>query len=204
LQTDYIDVYYAHADDPSTPVEETLAAFDALIRAGKVRTIGASNFEADRLSQALALADEKELPRFIAIQPHYNLIEREYEGELREVGDREKLGCVPYFSLASGFLTGKFRPGGTAETRRGLHSGETHLGNADSVAALEVLLAVADELEAPPAAVALAWLGEQPTVTAPIASARSVDQLEDLLAMVDVSLNDDQRLRLNVSGGQGK
>ena len=117
MQTDYIDVYYAHADDPSTPVEETLAAFDALIRAGKVRTIGASNFEADRLSQALALADEKELPRFIAIQPHYNLIEREYEGELREVGDREKLGCVPYFSLASGFLTGKYRSSSDGQDR---------------------------------------------------------------------------------------
>ena len=113
LGTDRIDLYYAHEDDPSTPIEDSLAAFAELIGEGKVRYVAASNYTAPRLAEALQIAERESLPRYVALQPHYSLVERDiYEGELREVCEREGLACIPYWGLASGFLTGKYRPGG--------------------------------------------------------------------------------------------
>ena len=119
LATDYIDVYFAHADDPGTPLEETLRAFDGLVSEGKVRHIAASNYTAPRLAEALAISRRESLAPYVAVQPHYNLAHREdYEGALRDLSEREHLACVPYFALASGFLTGKYRAGITVDSPR--------------------------------------------------------------------------------------
>ncbi len=191
LGVDHIDLYYAHADDPDTPLAETLGAFGELIGAGKVRAIAASNYSGERLAEALAVSEREGLPRFVALQPHYNLLERDYEDDQRPVCEREDLACFPYYGLARGFLTGKYRPGGeevdsprAAAARRYLDErGERMLAALDEIAA-----AHASE----PAAVALAWLREQDTVLAPIASARDPEQLEPLLASVSLSLSDEE------------
>jgi aryl-alcohol dehydrogenase-like predicted oxidoreductase len=199
LRTDYIDLYYAHRDDPDTAQEETADAFDALVRAGKVRAIGASNFTAERLRSALEISARDGLASYVALQPHYNLMEREeYENALAPLVSSEGLACMPYYALASGFLTGKYRP-------------DTHVDSKRVEAALAYLddrgravLAVLDEIaaghEVPVASVALAWLADQPTVTAPIASARTPEQLAALLPMLDLHLTDDElRLLTHVS-----
>jgi aryl-alcohol dehydrogenase-like predicted oxidoreductase len=197
LQTDRIDLYYAHGDDDeSLPVAGTLAAFGELIREGKVRHIAASNYGAPRLAEALALAQAGDLPSYIALQPHYNLMHREeYEGALAELCAREGLSCVPYFALASGFLTGKYRVG-SADT--GSPRAGTARGYLDDrgLAVLAVLDELAASHDTTVAAVALSWLAAQPTVAAPIASARTPEQLADLLPLADLELGDAELQRL--------
>lgn len=200
LRTDHIDLYYAHKDDHDTAQEETLGAFDALVRAGTVRALGASNFSADRLRSALAISARDGLASYVALQPHYNLLERaEFETSLAPVLAAEGLACLPYFGLAKGFLTGKYRPGTQVDSVRA----EGALAYLDDRGT--GVLAMLDEISAghgvPVPAVALAWLAAQPTVTAPIASARTPEQLAALLPVLDLELTADEvRLLAFVSG----
>ena len=192
LRTDRIDLYYAHKDDPDTAQEETADAFDRLVRAGKVRAIGASNFTAERLRSALEISARDGLASYVALQPHYNLMERdEYESSLAPLLASEGLAGLPYYALAKGFLTGKYRPDTPVDSVRS----EGALAYLDDRG--RSVLAALDEIaagyEVPVPAVALAWLIAQPTVTAPIASARTVGQLEDLLPALDLQLTDDER-----------
>jgi aryl-alcohol dehydrogenase-like predicted oxidoreductase len=195
LQTDVIDLYYAHYDDETTPLEETLQAFDELVTAGKVRYVAASNYSAQRLTEALQTSEKLGVARYVALQPHYNLMERPvYEDELRDVVAAHDLGCMPYFALARGFLTGKYRAGERVDSPRA-EGASKYLGErGDRV--LAALREVAGQTGFPMAAVALRWLADQPTVTAPIASGRSVEQLADLLPMQDLRLADEQRTLL--------
>ena len=200
LQTDRIDLYYTHKDDEAVPLEETLGALDALVREGKVRELGASGYSAARLGEALAVSDRESLSRYQVIQPHYNLLERDaYEGELQDLCEREGLACLPFFSLARGFLTGKYRPGEEADTLRGgfAWSGEW---DARTTALLEALDAVAADHGTTDAAVALAWLHAQPTVAAPIASARTAEQLSQLVPMAALELDAGELERLTRAG----
>jgi aryl-alcohol dehydrogenase-like predicted oxidoreductase len=195
LQTDHIDLYYAHYDDETTPLEETLTAFDELVQAGKVRHVAASNYSAKRLTEALEISERLGLARYTALQPHYNLMERAaYEAELRDVVAEHDLGCMPYFGLARGFLTGKYRAGEQIDSPRAQRASQYVGEKGDRV--LSALAAVADAHGVTGAAVALRWLADQPTVTAPIASGRSVDQLADLLPMLDLVLTEDERRSL--------
>ncbi|MGY2078667.1 aldo/keto reductase [Modestobacter sp. SYSU DS0657] len=192
LQTDHIDLYYAHYDDESTPLEETLRAFDELVQAGKVRYVAASNYSAARLTEALRTSDELGITRYVALQPHYNLMERAvYEDELQAVAAEHQLGVLPYFGLARGFLTGKYRAGESIDSPRAKGAAQYVGEKGDRV--LAALQQVADAYGVTSAAVALRWLADQPTVTAPIASGRSVEQLADLLPMLDLVLTDEQR-----------
>ncbi|MGY1844694.1 aldo/keto reductase [Modestobacter sp. SYSU DS0875] len=192
LQTDHIDLYYAHYDDDSTPLEETLRAFDELVQAGKVRYVAASNYSAVRLTEALRTSDELGVARYVALQPHYNLMERAvYEDELQAVAAEHQLGVMPYFGLARGFLTGKYRAGETIDSPRAKGAAQYVGEKGDRV--LAALQQVADAHGVTGAAVALRWLADQPTVTAPIASGRSVEQLADLLPMLDLVLTGEQR-----------
>jgi aryl-alcohol dehydrogenase-like predicted oxidoreductase len=193
LQTDVIDLYQAHQDDAETPLEETLGAFADLIRAGKVRAIGASNYTAPRLAEALKVADANGLPRYVSLQPHYNLVERPlFEGALEDLCLNEKLGVIPYFSLASGFLTGKYRGeadlGKSAARGQGMTKYLTEKGHA----VLAALDAVAGETASTPAQVALAWLMARPSITAPIASASRLEQVGDLARACTLSLSSGQ------------
>jgi aryl-alcohol dehydrogenase-like predicted oxidoreductase len=195
LQVDTIDLYYAHYDDETTSLEETLTAFDELVQAGKVRCIAASNYSAKRLTEALETSQRLGIARYVALQPHYNLMERAaYETELRDVAAEHELGVLPYFGLARGFLTGKYRAGEQIDSPRAKGAAQYVGERGDRV--LAALAEVAAEQGVSGAAVALRWLRDQPTVTAPIASGRSVDQLADLLPMLDLVLSDDQRRRL--------
>jgi aryl-alcohol dehydrogenase-like predicted oxidoreductase len=196
LRTDRIDLYYAHLDDDKTPLADSLAAFGGLIAEGKVRYIAASNYGAPRLAEALELARDGSLPAYVAIQPNYNLMHREeYEGPLARVCSREGLACVPYFALASGFLTGKYRIGAadTGSPRAGTARGYL---DERGLAVLAVLDDVAANHETTVAAVALAWLAAQPTVATPIASARTPEQLAELLPMADLVLGEAELQRL--------
>ncbi|MEA5359579.1 aldo/keto reductase [Amycolatopsis sp., V23-08] len=187
LQTDHIDLYYAHRDDPDTPLEETLTAFDALVRAGKVRHLGASNYSAERLADALSTSDKNGLARFAVLQPHYNLVERDYEHDLAPLVAREGLATLPYFALAKGFLTGKYRSKDeTVDSPRAARASSYLDANGERV--LAVLDEVAQAHGVSVATVALAWLRVQPTVAAPIASARTPEQLTDLIASVTLEL----------------
>lgn len=187
LGTDRIDLYYAHVDDSSTPLEETLSAFDSLVREGKVRHIAASNFTAGRLEEALKIASREGFARYAALQPHYNLVDRErYEGSLAEVVAAHGLACVPYFGLARGFLTGKYRQGSAVDSPRAAKA-SAHL-DARGLAILAALDEIAVAHETSVASVALAWLAAQPTVAAPIASARNTAQLAELLLMAQLQL----------------
>ncbi len=189
LGTDRIDLYQSHADDAETPLEETLAAYDRLIRAGKVRAIGASNYSAARLREALAVAARENLPRYECLQPGYSLAEREgYEAELEPLCREEGIGVISYFSLAAGFLTGKYRQAGAAAGRAREARVSPYL-NPRGLAFLDLLDAVAREHGATPAQVSLAWLIARPGLTAPIASATSVAQLDELLAGVRLALD---------------
>jgi aryl-alcohol dehydrogenase-like predicted oxidoreductase len=189
LQTDHIDLYYAHRDDPDTPLEETLTAFDALVRAGKVRHLGASNYSAERLTDALSISDKNNLARFAVLQPHYNLVERDYERDLAPLVAREGLATLPYFALAKGFLTGKYRSKEeTVDSPRAARASSYLDGNGERV--LAALDEVAQAHGVSVATVALAWLRVQPTVAAPIASARTPEQLTDLIASVTLELSD--------------
>ncbi|MEV5715109.1 aldo/keto reductase [Amycolatopsis mediterranei] len=189
LKTDHIDLHYAHRDDPDTPLEETLEAFDALVRAGKVRYVGASNYTAGRLADALSISDKNGFARFAVLQPHYNLVERDYERDLAPLVEREGLATLPYFALAMGFLTGKYRTkdetGDSPRAARALSYLDK--GGARVLAALDE---VAQAHGVSAATVSLAWLRQQPTVAAPIASARTPGQLTDLIASVSLELTD--------------
>lgn len=188
LQTDRIDLYQSHKDDPDTPQEETLAAYDRLIEAGKVRVIGASNFSAERFAEALKLGETGGLPRYETMQPEYNLYERHgYEGGLAAVCAEHDVGVISYFSLASGFLSGKYRSDADlGKSQRGARSIGKYL-NPRGMRILAALDEVAAETSATPAAVALAWLMAKPHVV-PIASATSVDQLGSLVAAATLKL----------------
>ncbi|MGP4097445.1 aldo/keto reductase [Nonomuraea sp. KM90] len=191
LRTDYIDLYWAHVDDHDTPLVESLAAFDALVREGKVRHVGASNYGAARLAEALKTSEEEGLARYVALQQPYNLVERGYEGELRDVVTQEGLSSTPYFGLARGFLTGKYAPGVSVDSPRAGKAAE-YLETEHGPRTVEALVKVAGERQSAPATVALAWLAAQPTVTAPIASARSVEQLRPLMEAAAVTLSEEE------------
>jgi aryl-alcohol dehydrogenase-like predicted oxidoreductase len=200
LQTDRIDLLWAHYDDPDTDLEETLSAFGELIAAGKVRAIGASNYSAARLAEALALSDRKGLPKYVALQPHYNLVDRDdYEATLAPVVAEHDIAVVPYYGLAMGFLTGKYRPGGDAVDSPRAGAAAKYLDRPDAVAALEAAERIADARGISIAAVALAWLAAQPHVAAPIASARTVDQLADLLPVNALSLTGSELAELSAT-----
>jgi len=189
LQTDHIDLYQAHRDDEATPLEETLEGFAELIAAGKVRAIGASNYSAARLAQALETSARLGLPRYETLQPLYNLVERPaYEAELRAVCGAEDLSVIPYYSLASGFLTGKYRAeADLSKSPRG-GAAKKYL-SAQGRKVLEALDDIAAQYNATPAQVALAWLMVQPTIAAPIASATSLEQLGDIMKAASLSLS---------------
>ncbi|MER8155753.1 aldo/keto reductase [Streptomyces sp. NPDC094472] len=188
LRTDYIDLYYTHYDDPSVPVEEIISTLDELVTEGKVREIAASNVSAERLEAQLTFSTQESLARYVALQPHYNLVSRDtYEGELADVAARHGLATIPYYSLASGFLTGKYRPGTAVDSPRSTGAAQ-YLETERGQKVLAALDDVAANHATEPTTVALAWLLAQPTVAAPLASARSVDQLPPLLASVDLKL----------------
>lgn len=189
LQTDTIDLYQSHRDDPKTPIEETLGAFATLIEAGKVRAIGASNFSADRLEESLAIAGANGLPGYATLQPEYNLYTRDgFETALQPLCVQRTIGVIPYFSLAAGFLTGKYRSEQDfAKSARG--GGMAAYLNDRGFRILAALDAVAEKMSASPAQVALAWLMAQPAITAPIASATSVDQVMLLAKAAEMTLD---------------
>ena len=197
LGIETIDLYYAHKDDGATPLEETLTAFDRLVKAGKIRSIGASNYSATRLAEALDLSEREGLARFEVLQPEYNLMARDkFEGPLQQLCIERGLGVLPYFGLASGFLTGKYRSAeDKAKSVRGPRM-DAYL-NERGFTVLAALDEVAGETGATPAQVALAWLAAQPGVTAPIASATSVEQLEELLGVLTLELSSAQIARLS-------
>jgi aryl-alcohol dehydrogenase-like predicted oxidoreductase len=196
LDTDYIDLYYTHFDKPEIPVEEIIGALDELVTAGKVRAIGASNISAERLAASLEFSDREGLAKYVALQPHYNLVSRDtYEGALQDVAARYGLAAVPYYALASGFLTGKYRPGTTVDSPRAGGAAQ-HLETERGRRVLKALDEIAEAHDAPVATVALAWLAARPTVVAPIASARTVDQLPALLGVADLTLTDAELSRL--------
>jgi aryl-alcohol dehydrogenase-like predicted oxidoreductase len=199
LGIEAIDLYYAHKDDPKTPMEETLGAFDRLVRAGKVKALGASNYSAERLSAALAVSEREGLARFTVLQPEHNLMARgSYEGALQGLCVERGLGVLPYFGLASGFLTGKYRTEADfAKSPRG--GGMARYLNDRGRMVLAALDAVAADAGATPAQVALAWLAAQPGVTAPIASATSVGQLEELIGVMTLDLDEGQIARLDAA-----
>ncbi len=198
LKTDRIDLYYAHKDDPQTPLEETLAAFGKLIADGLIRYAAASNYSAERLGQALELGERDGMASYVALQPHYNLLERdEYEGELASLCERAGVACVPYFGLARGFLTGKYRRDGEdVDSPRAQGVRESYF-NERGFAVLDALDEIAAEHDVAVAAVALAWLAAQPTVIAPIASATSPEQLGELVALAELELTPAELERLS-------
>ncbi|MGW0931916.1 aldo/keto reductase [Streptomyces sp. NPDC002644] len=197
LGTDHIDLYYTHYDQPDTPVEEILLALDQLVREGKVRAIAASNISAERLQESLDFSEREGYARYVALQPHYNLVSRDtYEGPLRDVAERAGLAAVPYYALASGFLTGKYRPGATVDSPRAAGAGK-HLESERGRRVLDALDAIAGAHGAAVATVALAWLASRPTVVAPIASARTAQQLPDLTAVANLRLSEAELARLD-------
>src|SRR5579862_4713879 len=199
LQSDHIDLYYMHNDDPDTPFEESLGAFGELVRDGSVRYVGASNFTGERLSEALAVADREGLPPIVALQNEYNLMTRAYEEDPEPVVAARGLAAVPYYGLASGFLTGKYRPNGAAVDSPRAQSALARLDER-GIAVLTALDEIARERGTTQAAVALAWLAAQPTVVAPIASARTVEQLDELLPFVSLELSEEEIARLSRAG----
>ncbi|GLQ55942.1 aldo/keto reductase [Devosia nitrariae] len=200
LQTDYIDLYQSHRPDPDTPHEETLEAYDHLVQAGKVRVIGSSNFTPTMIREALETAVIKSLTRYESEQPLYNLYERDtFDGELQELAIEEGIGIIPYFSLAAGFLTGKYRSAEDfGKSPRGARM-DKYL-NEKGMRILAALDEVSAAHEATPAEVALAWLVAQPGITAPIASATSLDQLESLAKGVSLKLTNEELSRLTAAG----
>jgi aryl-alcohol dehydrogenase-like predicted oxidoreductase len=189
LKTDYIDLYQSHYDDAGTPIHESLEAYDTLIKAGKVRWIGASNFTAARLKESLEIAQKLSLPKYQTFQPEYNLYKREgYEKELEQVVIDHQLGVLNYYALASGFLTGKYRS--EADLNKSQRGGgiKAYL-NERGFRILKALDQVSEQYNANPASIALAWLIARPSVTAPIASVTNLNQLEDLVKAASLKLN---------------
>lgn len=201
LQTDYIDLYQAHRDDEDTPLQDTLATFDALIKEGKVRAIGASNYSADRLSEALKISADAGLARYETLQPEYNLYDREgFESGLEAVVQQHGLGVINYYSLASGFLSGKYRkPEDAAKSARGQDVVKKYL-NERGLKIIHALVQVAGQHRATPTQVALAWQIARPNITAPIVSATSLAQVDELVKATVLKLSDeDKRLLSEVS-----
>jgi aryl-alcohol dehydrogenase-like predicted oxidoreductase len=202
LQTDRIDLYYAHFDDEHTPLEESLEAFDALAQAGTVRHIGASNYSAERLIAALEFQREHGLAEFTVLQPHYNLVERDSERRLLPIAEGWDLAVVPYFALAKGFLTGKYRPGGEAVASPRAAAAGAYLDRRGA-GVLAVLDEVAAAHQTTVAAAALAWLRAQPQIAAPIASARNAEQLEQILPAATLELSRAELDQLSASTALG-
>jgi aryl-alcohol dehydrogenase-like predicted oxidoreductase len=200
LDTDYVDLYQCHKPDPETPLEETMEALDRLVREGRVRVIGASNFPADLIRKGLDTAVTKTLTRFESEQPEYNLYNRDrYEGDVQKVCVDNDIGVIPYFSLAAGFLTGKYRSEADfGKSARGARM-DRYL-NDKGRRILAALDRVAEETGAQPAEISLAWLIAQPGITAPIASATSVEQVESLARGVNLELSDAQLKLLTDAG----
>jgi aryl-alcohol dehydrogenase-like predicted oxidoreductase len=198
LQTDRIDLYYAHFDDLETPLEESLRTFDSLVKEGKVRHIAASNYSPARLRDALELQREHGLTEFTVLQPHYNLVEREFERTLLPLAQEWDLAVLPYFALAKGFLTGKYRPDGQ-EVQSARAEGARAYLERGGAAVLEALDEVAQAHQTTVVAVALAWLLAQPSVVAPIASARTTEQLEQITPAASLELSPREVARLSAS-----
>lgn len=197
LQTDYIDLYQSHRDDPATPVEETLETYAQLIQQGKVRVIGCSNFTAERIRESLAASRKNGWPRYESLQPNYNLYERAtYESTLEPLALQEKLGVIPYYGLASGFLTGKYRSQDDLKKSQRGQSTKKYL-NDRGFRILQALDQVAERYQTKPAQVALAWLMARQSITAPIASATSVEQLNELTQATKLELDRESIERLN-------
>ncbi len=198
LQTDYIDLYQAHRDDADTPLEETLQAFDELVHQGKVHVIGASNYSAARLAEALQVSQEHGYVRYESLQPLYNLLDREaYERELELLCREHELGVITYFSLARGFLTGKYQPNKALPQSIRAQGVQDRYMNEQGFRILAEVERVASRYHATPAQVALAWIIARPGVTAPIASATSVQQVRELLGAVELKLDDEAITALN-------
>ncbi|WP_374393379.1 aldo/keto reductase [Sphingopyxis sp.] len=200
LATDTIDLYFAHKDDPDVPLDEVLGAFAELVDAGMVRAIGASNYSADRLAEALRVSDANGLPRYTVVQPELNLLDRgQYEGALQKLCIAEGLGVLTYFSLASGYLSGKYRTSDDlGKSPRGARVGRYLEGKGPMV--LTAMEAIAAETGATLSQIALAWVAAQPGVTAPIASATTVEQLDDIMGSLDLALTATQRAALTAAG----
>lgn len=199
LQTDYIDLYYAHRDDPDVPLDEVLSAFGDLVSSGKVRAIGASNYSTARLAEALSISARNNLPAYSVLQPELNLVKRDgFPDDMRRLCEQHKIGVATYFALASGFLTGKYRSKDDfGKSPRGMRM-DGYL-DARGHAVLAAMDNVAAETGASLAQIALAWVMAQPGVTAPIASATSLQQLEDLLGALELELSGDQLAALNAA-----
>jgi len=197
LKTDYIDIYYAHYDDPKTPLVDTVAAFDALVQSGKVRHVGVSNYSASRVAEWLAVCEDNGFAKPIALQPNYSLVARDgFEAEMRPLAAKFDLAVFPYWALASGFLTGKYR---TEADLEGVERGPLvgRFLSADGLAVVAELDTIAQSHQVAIATVALAWTRQQPTIVAPIASARIPEQLDALLASVDLTLSETELQRLD-------
>lgn len=196
LGTDVIDLYQSHKDDEATPLDETLEAYGRLIKAGKVRAIGASNYEAPRLAEALKVSADKGLPRYDTLQPAYNLMDRAIEAQILPLCQKEEVGIITYYSLASGFLSGKYRS--EADLKKSARGGgvKKYL-NEKGFAVLKALDEIAEGHKAAPAQVAAAWVMAKPGITAAIASATSLDQMKDLTAAAHLTLTADDMAKLD-------
>ena len=193
LQTDYIDLYYSHKDDEETPIEETLKAYAQLIAQGKVRYIAASNFGAVRLAQSLKFSADNSIPSYVAVQDHYNLMHRsEFESNQAPLLAQNSITCIPYFGLARGFLTGKYRAGVTVDSLRA--GGITEYQSEKGYAVVSALEEISKVHNSSIAATALAWLRAQPQVSTPIASARTVEQLEEIIQVVELTSDEVAKL----------
>ena len=200
LQVDYIDLYYSHHDDPTVPIAETLGAYAQLIESGKVRYIAASQHTGARLQEALDIAERENLPSYIALQDHYNLMERNpFESEQADVVNRNHISALPFYGLARGFLTGKYRKGITVDSIRA--SSVTKYQSEQGWAVIDSLTDIARAHNSSPAAIALAWLRANPAVSTPIASARTVEQLNEIIEVVHLS--DTEVNILNRVSGEG-
>lgn len=203
LKVETVDLYQCHWPDEGTPIEGSLRAFEELVASGKVRYIGASNYTATQLREALRVAGERALPRFVALQPHYNLVHRaEYEGALEALGARENLGVIPYSPLAGGFLTGKYRKGRRLPKSQRATRVKGYM-NERGFRVLDALDQIANAHGATAGAVALAWLLTKPTITAPIIGANGPEQLADLLPAAELSLSKDELQGLDLASAPG-
>ncbi|WP_274379062.1 aldo/keto reductase [Altericroceibacterium spongiae] len=199
LQTDYVDLYYAHRDDTATPMEEIVEGFNTLVSKGKIREVGASNFEVDRLAVNIDIAQRKSMKPFTVLQNEYNLVERNaYSPRMQKVCLDNHMAMFPYFGLAAGFLTGKYR--NKADLKKGERGGLIEHLFDKGMSILPILDEVVEETGSNHASVSLAWLLAQPGITAPIASARTPDQLDSLLEATRLDLSEDQLTRLNEAG----
>ena len=200
LQTDHIDLYQSHQDDPDTPLTDTLAEYAKHIESGKVRAIGASNYTAVRLSEALIASERHSLPRYESIQPEYNLYRREpFEAGLQSLVKTQQMGTINYYALASGFLSGKYRsPADAGKSPRGRKIVETYL-NDRGYRILKALDEVAEDAGCTPAQAALAWQIAQPGITSPIVSATSLEQLDELVKAASLTLTHDQLAKLSLA-----